>query len=790
MKIKIYIPILLCSVIVALGFFKINFSFAQVPSPDISSSLTEIDGILESLNQLSDDINGIPSTTAISTNPCIQLTRTLVFNDSDANTGGEVSMLQSFLKKQGFFSGTVTGNLGFTTEAALKQFQINTGLVEGEYDGKIQVGPDTRAKIKSISCNEVVEKVPVVPVNEKALVRLVLPNAAAQLNMGTVDFGKETQATLTVKVLSGKPIFSSLKGLTNVITYAGGAFPGNGGTCKKDLIDGCTIMINFKPVSSVGELNGDRKLIYKANLSLEYVDNGVINKTDEIIVGGSSPLLAFTSTPIVIPDGRKYAASFLRGDDASIKISFGITGVGKNIRVIPATLPFIAKGINCKETESSSVNGIYMDDCYIIYDIDTTNPGSYSTKVGASYSDGEKIVEASDTLMVNVIGSSDTNLSANKNLLIVYNTKSTDGKKITDYYLENRPGFSDANVLPVDYPGGDGEISTIPNYKQSIEKPLNDWIKNHPEKDIRSIVLVRGIPSRVYDTDPPSPRKSDTDANTFSIQSKLELKDYANGCVPYGYGLPTVINKIVSAEGTKECETPTDLGAGFFTKARFPESNGLITSLDMGSTEATLKYIDKLKTVHDAMKNPSIVISASNADLAGTKYYFEDINRFGEGSKLIAQKAASKLKDLNGNTIVDYRSPNQNGFGPEIEDVAGLITWGVNGSRGAGYAKDGNLRFTGKSDWFLIQTVESFNGMRDTTHGNYISWFSKNAFGGSDYDKTPAAAIAHVDEPGVNGLNTSYYFPCWNQGNLFIDCAWFSRASPMMEAIGDPWIRK
>lgn len=78
---------------------------------------------------------------------CFSLSSTgLRYQARDANTNGEVSMLQDFLQSKGYLNSEPTGYFGLMTQAAVKKLQSASGIDPTGY-----VGPLTRAKI-SASC--------------------------------------------------------------------------------------------------------------------------------------------------------------------------------------------------------------------------------------------------------------------------------------------------------------------------------------------------------------------------------------------------------------------------------------------------------------------------------------------------------------------------------------------------------------------------------------------------------------------------------------------------------------
>jgi hypothetical protein len=102
------------------------------------------------------------------------------------------------------------------------------------------------------------------------------------------------------------------------------------------------------------------------------------------------------------------------------------------------------------------------------------------------------------------------------------------------------------------------------------------------------------------------------------------------------------------------------------------------------------------------------------------------------------------------------------------------------------------VQWNGSSGWWIIETVESFNGRRyETDMGTFMSWFSVNAFCGSNYSNTPIGAATHVDAPSLGGIeNDSIYFGSWAGGNSFAISAWASRNTTYFQAVGDPFVKR
>ena len=100
--------------------------------------------------------SGDTDTSGSNGNSCVTLDNNLRYRMRDSSVNNEVSDLQDYLIAEGYLSGNTTGYFGVATLKAVKSFQAANGLLSSGY-----VGPVTRAKIKSLSCDEVVSS----PVN-------------------------------------------------------------------------------------------------------------------------------------------------------------------------------------------------------------------------------------------------------------------------------------------------------------------------------------------------------------------------------------------------------------------------------------------------------------------------------------------------------------------------------------------------------------------------------------------------------------------------------------------------
>ena len=118
-------------------------------------------------------------------------------------------------------------------------------------------------------------------------------------------------------------------------------------------------------------------------------------------------------------------------------------------------------------------------------------------------------------------------------------------------------------------------------------------------------------------------------------------------------------------------------------------------------------------------------------------------------------------------------------------NIAGYMCWGAHSALRGDYPTDNKVIWAGTNRWWIIETVESPNGQRASSSGNFIKWFSSNAFGTNDYySNTPVGTVSHVDEPKLFGTSDAVkYFGPWASGKNFAIAAWNSRLTPYFQAV-------
>ena len=348
-------------------------------------------------------------------------------------------------------------------------------------------------------------------------------------------------------------------------------------------------------------------------------------------------------------------------------------------------------------------------------------------------------------------------VNASRDLLVIYNTNSPDSVVVKDYYLAHRPLVSGANVLGIGCPAA--EIVSRTDYTNTIRQPILDWLEANPTKHPRYWVLFLDVPSRI-------------------------------NAITNGY------------------HAPSDNSVGYELFSTMPD-RPLVTAININGTNDCKGYIDKLEFIGTNYSPGEVVLHASMGGYGNTNFVVDGIrhgnpetgdNFAGYGHLVSPVTNALEAAGIPASQIffydgletvtnkVVYNLPHATG----VSNVAGYISWGVHSSLGGNYALNGVVAWKGHSGWWIIETIESLNGMRgDLGHGNFIKWFSPDAFGGTNYSNTPVGAVGYTDEPGVGGLNdAAIYFGAWARGDTFANAAWESRKTMHFQAVGDPLVAK
>lgn len=358
-------------------------------------------------------------------------------------------------------------------------------------------------------------------------------------------------------------------------------------------------------------------------------------------------------------------------------------------------------------------------------------------------------------------------VNVSQDLLLIYNTDSIASTIVENYYVQNRPLVSGANVLGISCTSNE---TILPgDFTNSFIPQIQSWLAANPTKRPQYVILFNQMPSRI---------------NTNA----------APGSYPFSGMEPSVQYQINSGV----CS---------------PTWNPFVTSLDMngfGDTSNCTNYINKLATIGVLVSSNSPILSASAGSYGNTNFVLDDIRNGGPSPQyedfasasydsLVAQATNGLLSaGVSMNSILFYDGlvisnilttapPHATG----VTNVAGYMSWGVHGDLPGTYPiDDRSVVWYGNSGWWLIETVESYNGFWTPGQGNITEWFSSNAFGGPNYSNTPIGAVSHTDEPFGAVNNSAVYFGLWASRKNFAICAWNSRNTTNFQAVGDPFVTR
>lgn len=361
-------------------------------------------------------------------------------------------------------------------------------------------------------------------------------------------------------------------------------------------------------------------------------------------------------------------------------------------------------------------------------------------------------------------------VDVSKDLLLIWNTNSENSRIVKDYYLTHRPMVGAANVLGVG--GTTNEMTHLVALTNEVVAPVMAWLASNPTKHPSYIILFPDLPTRVLESIPcPT-------TNFCALQS-----------VAYG------IHE--NFPGMKPFVTSINMGLCFGTDFCAAVTNDCIA------------YIDKLAAFSATNAN-KLFISANSTGYGNTNYVVDDVFYGVPSGQTQIQIATNGLMSAGvPASAIHYLRDNEPCVGVDANNnctnwqakphltntvnVAGYICWGSHSTLEHEYAIDGKVKWTGQSSWWVIQTIESFNGQRRGGHGNFTQWFSAYAFGSTNgnYANTPVGAVSHTDEPGGPGPNSAdKYFGLWAAGKPFAICAWNSKNTAKFQTVGDPFVKK
>ncbi|HEV2693548.1 MAG TPA: immunoglobulin domain-containing protein [Verrucomicrobiae bacterium] len=403
--------------------------------------------------------------------------------------------------------------------------------------------------------------------------------------------------------------------------------------------------------------------------------------------------------------------------------------------------------------EGTNMTGVYGGS--YAFSASEASAGEYSVTIANAAGSVRKSWRVSVTEAVNV-----TN-----DLLLIYNTNSADSRAVLNYYLIHRPNVRGANVLGVGYENrvapGYYEPVTPADLTNCILNPVAAWLAAHPGKLPQYVVLFPDLPSRV-------------------------CRDAGVPFSTAGYG----------AVRATAC-------VGMEFRNMREDWRPYVTYLNMGMGSGNgradcIAYINKLERLGKPVSAGSAVLSASAGGYGNTNYMLDGVRALMYGNEVGV--VAAVTNDLLAAGVApgairfyDGVLPARAMHGTAGTNMAGYVSWGANGGISAVDTTNGVIAWHGNSGWYLMQTMESFNGqeiMLAHSQGSFTFWFSNMAFGGTHYANTPVGAVSSVEEPTLGGKNNNpIYFGSWARGKFFAICAWESiNYSPFFMATGDPLV--
>ena len=355
-------------------------------------------------------------------------------------------------------------------------------------------------------------------------------------------------------------------------------------------------------------------------------------------------------------------------------------------------------------------------------------------------------------------------VDVSKDLLLIYNANSTNSIFVKDYYLAHRPMVGGANVLGISC--ATDERIDVATFTNQILTPVRSWLAANPTKRPQYAILFPDIPTRVWTM---------TNGQYWEQQHSV------------AFGLST----------------------------NAPGIQPFITSINMGFWDLTndcIAYINKLERFGTNYSPGKLLISGGGAAYGNTNFVLDDI-RHGAGyyitngdwdyslfgyvvsdatnALLAAGVPQASILFYDGTETLTNGIPYNMNHPTGRTNVVGYMCWGAHSSLTNGYPRDGNVVWGGSSSWWVIETTESYNGQRFGGQGNFTQWFSDIAFGGTNYENSPIAAVSHTDEPGLAHVNdASFISACGQAESHSVSALGIQRRTQYFQAVGDPLIKK
>ncbi len=372
--------------------FIVRYSPTTATTSNRTWTFTYFDGgNTQTITRLSTGTGILPATLTVSDSG--------TYNFGNVATGSTADKTYTVTYSSG---GATATSLGITGLAAPYNFK------GGTYPG---TGGNCGATLSSGSCTVVLTYSPVsVGVSNNTftfsynngastqnIARSMTGNTEGQLTISdgpTYDFGSRatgstTQNTFTVTYTGGATVTGmSDVGLSAPFSFAGGTYPGTGGTCGTTLSSGtCTIVVHYMP-TTVATHNG--------TLQINYNDGfGAASATRPVTGTGISPAV-LTFSPSTQYDFGTHATS--EPVDATFTINKSGTATATSMSGAALSAPYAFKGGTYPGTGGTCGATLSSGSCTIVVTYTPNSVATHNATVSVNYNDGASAQIASRNL--------------------------------------------------------------------------------------------------------------------------------------------------------------------------------------------------------------------------------------------------------------------------------------------------------------------------------------------------------------------------------------------------------
>ena len=375
---------------------------------------------------------------------------------------------------------------------------------------------------------------------------------------------------------------------------------------------------------------------------------------------------------------------------------------------------------------------------------------SGQTNVGTGLKGIKSIAAGGDHALAAVLQDSlNYPVEAARDLLLIYNTNSVESKFVKDYYLANRPMVADANVLGIGCTTN--EMTSQADLTNTVFNPLLSWLAANPTKRPQYLLLFSRVPT---------------------LEATAPVDD---SFLVGGIGYPGGTNGNVGLQIRYKLS---------------PTWRPFVNYINFETTNDCVAYIDKLRNLGTNYSPGKLVISASAGGYANTNFYYDGISS-GDNGLASGIAISNTLVGVGVPSGSIYYSTGADFLTNHITQATNVAAYFSNGGHSIlkrAFATNGWVKFYEQSGWYIMTCYQSTGGHRyDYYFSTYIDWFRSNAFGGTNYENTPVAAVANTDECGCSPLPTPL-FTAWVAGKYACIANWYAGGQTI--SVGDPLVKR